>query len=340
MANLNKIKTAVIGASGFTGEKLVELLLKHPRVEISYVSALLEKESSFADIFPRFKGRFELVCKNLDIDEASSKAEVVFLALPHRISLGIAPLLLKKKKIVIDLSADYRLKDTKVYEKFYQVKHTDSANLKKAVYGLPEFFRSKIRKADLIANPGCYPTASILSTAPLLKEQLIKDVIIDAKSGITGAGRKASLQYHFAHLDGNLYTYKPFEHQHLPEINQVLSHIANKKTAVRFTPHVIPAERGILITVYAQLTKALKSQAVTDIYAKYYKKEPFMRFFPKALPQLKDVIETNFCDIGFSLQGKHIVIVGVIDNLIKGASGQAVQNMNIVLGWDERLGLS
>jgi len=314
-------------------------LLCHPQVEVSYLSSMLDKDTAFSTLFPRFKGRLELVCKNLDINEASQKADVIFLALPHRISLDIAPKFLKKKKIVIDLSADYRLKDVSLYEKFYKNKHSDLGNLKKAVYGLPEFYRKSIKKAKLIANPGCYPTASILSTAPLLKEGLIKDIVIDAKSGITGAGRKASLDYHFAHLDGNLFSYKPFGHQHSPEINQVLSDLAKKKIKIRFTPHVIPAERGILITVYAKLNKAVKASTISNIYKKYYKSEKFVRLFNQKLPQLKDVVGTNFCDIGFEIQDKEITIVGAIDNLIKGASGQAVQNMNIIFNWDEGLGL-
>jgi len=334
-----KVKAAVIGASGFTGEKLIELLLGHPGVKISYLSAKLAEAAKISDLFPRFKGRLELACKDLDLEEASSLADVIFLALPHKVSFEIAPYFLKKNKTVIDLSADYRFKDVKIYEQFYKVKHQDTKNLNKAVYGLPEFYRDRIKSAQLIANPGCYPTASILSTAPLLKSGLIKNMIIDAKSGISGAGRHAKLEYHYAHLNGNMFSYKPFSHQHLPEITQILSQIAKKKVTLRFTPHVIPSERGILVTVYADLTKKVSEAKINDIYAQYYQKEPFVRLFKQNLPQLKDVIESNFCDIGFQAQDKKIVIVAAIDNLIKGASGQAVQNMNIILGWDEALGL-
>lgn len=333
------MKVAIIGASGFTGEKLVEILLRHPEVTISYISAKLEEELPFSDLFPRFKNKLDLVCKNLDLEESAKSAEVFFLALPHRASFAVAPFFLKKGKMVIDLSADYRFPDAKIYEKFYKVEHKDRENLKNAVYGLPEFYREKIKKTRLLANPGCYPTVSILSIAPLLKEGLLKDIIIDAKSGITGAGRHALLEYHYAHLNGNLFSYKPFTHQHLPEITQVLSDVSREKIDLRFTPHVIPAERGILATVYANLTKEVSEEQINKIYGKYYGKEPFVRFFKQKLPQLKDVIESNFCDIGVSSQGKNIVIVGVIDNLIKGASGQAVQNMNIMLGWEETLGL-
>lgn len=336
---MSKIKAAVLGASGFTGEKLVEILLRHPQVIISYLSAKLEKQLKISQLFPRFKKRLDLVCKDLDLSEAAAAADVIFLALPHRVSCQIAPFFLKKKKLVIDLSADYRLKSAEVYEQYYKSEHKDKANLKNAVYGLPEFFRNRIKKTRLVANPGCYPTVSTLSIAPLLKEGLIKNIIIDAKSGITGAGRKAALEYHYAHLNGNLFAYKPFGHQHAPEINQVLSEISRKKTEVSFTPHVIPAERGILVTIYAGLAKAVDSVRIKAVYDKYYGKEPFVRFFGNKLPQLKDVVETNFCDIGFETQGKRIVIIAAIDNLIKGASGQAVQNMNIILGFKEDMGL-
>ncbi|MDP2924265.1 MAG: N-acetyl-gamma-glutamyl-phosphate reductase [Candidatus Omnitrophota bacterium] len=332
-------KVAVIGASGFTGEELIGILLSHPKVEITYISAILEKELKISELFPKFKKKIDLLCENLNQDKAAQTADVFFLALPHKVSQTIAPFFLRKKKIVIDLSADYRLKDPKVYEKFYKAKHADLANLAQAIYGLPEFYRDKIKKAKLIANPGCYPTVSILSTAPLLKEGLIENIIIDAKSSITGAGRKPALEYHYAHLNGNLFCYKPFGHQHLPEINQILSEISQKKNEVRFSPHVIPADRGILATIYADLTMDITVEKLGAIYEKYYESEPFVRIFKQDLPKLKDVVGTNFCDIGFQIEGRKIVIVGVIDNLIKGAAGQAVQNMNIMMGWDETLGL-
>lgn len=332
-------KVAVIGVSGFTGEELIELLLSHPKVEITYISAILEKELKISELFPKFKKRLDLLCENLNLEKAGQAADIFFLALPHRVSYTFAPFFLKKKKTVIDLSADYRLKDIKIYEKFYKAKHADVDNLQTAVYGLPEFYRAQIAKAKLIANPGCYPTVSILSIAPLLKEGLIENIIIDAKSSITGAGRKPALEYHFAHLSGNLFSYKPFGHQHLPEINQILSEVSQKKSEVRFTPHVVPTERGILATVYADLTMDINVEKLNLIYEKYYKNEPFVRLFKQSLPQLKDVAGTNFCDIGFQVEDRKITIVGVIDNLIKGAAGQAVQNMNIIMGWEETLGL-
>ena len=336
---MKNVKVAVLGATGFTGEKLIEILLNHPKVKVSYLSAMVEKKARFSSIFPHFKGKMELVCDNLNLKKAA-EADVIFLSLPHRVSYLYAPYFLSKGKVVIDLSADYRLQDTNIYKDYYGEAHKDKKNLKQAVYGLPEFFKAQIKKAKLIANPGCYPTVSILSLAPLLKENIIakEDIIIDAKTGITGAGRKAALDYHYAHLNQNLKAYKVFGHQHLPEINQVLGQISKKKIDLQFSPHLIPMERGILITIYGKLAKKVSAKAIAAIYKKYYKDASFVRIFD-CLPSLKDVVGTNYCDIGFAISDKKIVIVGCIDNLIKGASGQAVQNMNIILGWDEKLGL-
>lgn len=335
------IKAAVIGATGFTGEKLLEILLKHPKVGISYISAKVDKPFKFSNEFGRFKGQLDLICDNLDVKRAA-KADVIFLSLPHRVSFDYAPYFLERKKLVIDLSADYRLKDTNTYKAYYGTAHKDKANLKEAVYGLPEFFKSQIKKTNLIANPGCYPTVSILSLAPLVKEGIIdsNDIIIDAKTGVTGAGRHASLAYHYAHLSQNLKAYKVFGHQHIPEMDQVLGQICGKKISLQFCPHLVPMERGILITVYAKLKKKVSEKKIDSVYKKYYAKAPFVRI-KDDLPQVRDVIETNYCDIGFATAKSKdkIIIVGCIDNLIKGASGQAVQNMNIVLGLNETAGL-
>jgi N-acetyl-gamma-glutamyl-phosphate reductase len=251
----------------------------------------------------------------------------------------VVPYLLKEGKIIIDLSADYRLRDLKVYKDFYQVEHADPKNITKAVYGMPEFFRAKIKKVRFIANPGCYPTVTTLSIAPLAKEGLIKDIVVDAKSGITGAGRKAALEYHFAHLNGNMYAYKVFGHQHIPEIAQTLSDICGNKVDFRFVPHVIPVEVGIMATVHVKLSKKMDKEDLLKIYKKYYGNEPFLRIFTNKLPQLKDVVNTNFCDIGVETDGKYAVIIGVIDNLMKGAASQAIHNMNIICGWEETTGI-
>ena len=333
------MRAAVIGASGFTGEKLIELLLDHPKVDLSYISFGREQTLVYSDLYPRFKKRLDVLCTTLNVEEAAKKADILFLALPHKTSFNIVPYLLKAGKIVIDLSADYRLRDLKVYKDFYQVEHADPANIAKAVYGMPEFFRAKIKKTKFVANPGCYPTVTTLSIAPLAKEGLIKDIVVDAKSGITGAGRKASLDYHFAHLNGNMYAYKVFGHQHVPEIAQTLNDICGKKIDFRFVPHVIPVEVGIMATIHVKLSKKMDKEGLLKVYEKYYGKEPFVRIFKDKLPQLKDVANTNFCDIGVETDGKYAVIIGAIDNLMKGAASQAIHNMNIVCGWEETTGI-
>jgi N-acetyl-gamma-glutamyl-phosphate reductase len=254
-----------------------------------------------------------------------------------------APLFLKAGKKVIDVSADYRLKDLAVYEKFYKVQHKDPVNLKHAVYGLPEVNREKIRKARLIANPGCYPTGSILGLLPGVKNNLfdIDQICVDAKSGVTGAGRKADKALNFSEVNESFKAYKLFEHQHVPEIDQELSKAAKKDVRIVFVPHLLPINRGILSTIYVKLKKKMNTDELIALYQKFYQKEPFVKVYGQGrLPELKHVAYSNFCDIGLRVNEEKslAVIVAVIDNLCKGAAGQAVQNMNIMSGFDERAG--
>ena len=274
------------------------------------------------------------------MDDVISKCDLIFLALPHKVSMQFAPIFLKSGKKVIDLSADYRL-PADIYKKWYGMEHKDKADIKKAVYGLPEANRAHIKKADLIANPGCYPTSVILPGMPLLKEGIVdtKSIIADSKSGVTGAGRKALLSIIFSEVNENLKCYKPNVHQHKPEIDQELSKAAGKDMEIVFTPHLIPMNRGILSTIYFTLKKEMSTKTLLSIYKKFYKNEPFVRILDNALPQIKDVVNTNFCDIGLSVKGKKLIVVSCIDNLLKGAAGQAVQNMNIMCGLDEKKGL-
>jgi len=342
------IRIGIVGATGCAGEELVDILLKHPDARITNLSAEIESSKSIAEIFPRFKNRSELICSRPDIKEITEKCDLVFLALPHTVSMGIAPALLKAGKKVIDLSADYRLEDTKVYEAFYKVKHKDRINLMQAVYGLPEIYRSAIKKADLIANPGCYPTAAILSLAPLAAFDMadFDSIIIDAKSGVTGAGRKVAADFLFSQINEDFKAYKINVHQHMPEINQVLSKLAGKKIKAVFVPHLLPLNRGILETIYLRKKQGppgkkreLKKNILT-VYKNFYKNEPFVRIKEQGVfPRLKDVVGTNFCDIGIQEDGRNIIIVAAIDNLLKGASGQAVQNMNIIYNFPESTGL-
>lgn len=336
-----KIKAAILGATGFTGEKIVQLLLKHPDVEIVYLSSRTSEPVSYSEMFPRFQNKINLKCEPIDAEKASKLADVLFLSLPHTISMQSAPLILKNNKKVIDLSADYRFKDTAVYEKYFKTAHSDKNNLADAVYGLCEINRQQIANAKLIANPGCYPTSILLPVYPLLKEKLITDhIIVDSKSSITGAGRKAIIDYHYSNISNNIWAYKPFIHQHIPEVIAVLQEKTANTVNLHFTPQVIGVEAGIYSTIYLTFNRQVTEEEIKTIYSKYYKNCPFVRF-PKNLPKLKDVVETNFCDIGFALDEtkKFAVIASSIDNLIKGAAGQAVQNMNIMFGLEETKGL-
>jgi len=338
------INVGIMGATGYAGEELIDILLRHPGVRITHLSAKIDKPQAIADIFPRFKGKIDLICKEPNIEEAIAKCDLVFLALPHTVSMEVAPSLLKAGKKVIDLSADYRLKDIKIYEQFYKTKHKDKTHIAQAVYGLPELYRVKIKEARLIANPGCYPTVSILALAPLVALDLVDlgSIIIDAKSGVTGAGRKITEDFLFSEIDEDFKAYKVNIHQHIPEINQELSKLSGKKINVTFVPHLLPLNRGILATIYVKKAQNLKRKAqnLLSLYKKFYKKEPFVRIREEGdFPRLKDVVGTNFCDINIKDGQGNIIIVAAIDNLLKGASAQAVQNMNIMYKFPESTAL-
>ncbi len=341
------INVAIIGATGYTGEVLMELLLNHPQVKITHLYNSGKNSPStqpISEIFPKFKNRLELICKKPDWVEIKKDCDLVFLALPHTISMKFAPKLLGLGKKVIDLSADYRIENSLIYEKFYKVTHQDKPGLKKAIYGLPELNRTKIKTASFIANPGCYPTCAILSLAPLLALNLVdtNSIIIDAKSGVSGAGKKLENEYLFSEVQGDFRAYKVNVHQHAPEINQQLSKISGKKVEVIFVPHLLPIERGILATIYLKkLPHAkLKLKSLVELYKKFYQGEPFIRINPEGVfPRIKDVVKTNFCDIGIKDFGRSIIVIGVIDNLLKGACAQAVQNMNVMYKLPEAAGL-
>ncbi|MDD5120795.1 MAG: N-acetyl-gamma-glutamyl-phosphate reductase [Candidatus Omnitrophica bacterium] len=341
------INIGVIGATGQTGEVLVELLLGHPNVKIAhlYNSGTGPKSTQvISDIFPKFKKRLELPCKKPDFLEIKKDCDLVFLALPHTVSMNYMPKLLSLGKKVIDLSADYRLKNPVIFEKFYKVSHKDKENLKEAVYGLPELNRAKIKTAKLVANPGCYPTCAILGLSPLVALGLADpdSIIIDAKSGVSGAGKKLEKEYLFSEIQSDFRAYKVNLHQHAPEINQVLSKVSAKKINVIFVPHLLPIERGILCTIYVKKAgnAKLKAKNLVELYKKFYKNEPFVRVKPFGVfPRIKDVAKTNFCDIGVKDFGSSIIVISVIDNLLKGASSQAVQNMNIMYNLPETTGL-
>jgi len=333
------IQVAIIGASGYTGAESIQILLQHNEAELTYLTALPEECGAVEDVFPQFKGRCALQIEPLDIDKLSDLADVALCCLPHKVSMGFVPKLLDAGLKVIDFSADYRIKDVAVYEKYY-VKHTDTENLKHAAFGLPELFREQIKGAKLVANPGCYPTGASLAIAPLLKENLIEteSVIVNAVTGTSGAGMKPSSKFHFPNMNENLFAYGIGNHRHMPEIEQIASDVAGKKVTVLFQPHVGPFDRGILSTVYCQPKKNLSNEQLLQLYNDFYEAEPFVQV-RKDAPAVKDVAGTNYCHIFVTCVKGKIVCFSAIDNLVKGASGQAIQNMNIVFGLEETLGL-
>jgi len=334
------IRVAIIGASGYTGAESIEIILRHNEAELVYLSALPEECGAVGEVFPQFAGRCSLQIEPLDFNKLSGLAEAALCCLPHKVSMGFVPKLLDAGLKVIDFSADYRLKDVSVYEKFYKVKHTDTANLETAVYGLPELFRKQIKGAGLIANPGCYPTGALLALAPLLKEGLIEtDSIIDnAVTGASGAGRNPTSKFHFPNMNENLFAYGIGTHRHMPEMEQIASEIAGKDVKILFQPHAGPFDRGILSTVYCQPKEKVTGERLKKLFEDFYGGEPFVQIRADS-PAVKDVAGTNHCHIFPTRAKGKIIIFSAIDNLVKGASGQAVQNMNIVFGLEESLGL-
>ncbi|MCP4650915.1 MAG: N-acetyl-gamma-glutamyl-phosphate reductase [PVC group bacterium] len=336
------LKVAIIGATGYAGEELIRILLRHPDAEIVHLVAKIEQSCPINDIFPWLKGLLDVECKNeINEEEIAKNSDIIFLALPHRVSMQIAPDFLKLGKRVIDFSADYRLKDVTEYEKWYEVSHNSQEFVKESVYGLCELHRKDIQKARLIANPGCFPTGAILATAPFLKEQLVEpDIILDAKTGVSGAGRKPSTALLFSEVNENFKAYKVCDHQHSPEILQELQAFSKDKLSLIFVPHLVPMNRGILSTLYMKLKKNISVFEAVDVVKKFYQDEPFVRVRPAdVFPEIKDVVHSNFCDIGIKIVDKQLIVIAAIDNLVKGAAGQAVQNFNIMFGLDETLGI-
>jgi len=332
------LTVAIIGASGYTGAEAIEIFLHHSQAKLTYLTALPDECGNVADVFPRFKGRCSLDIEPLDMNKLTSSAKVVLCCLPHKVSMGFVPKLLAAGLKVIDFSADYRIKNVDVYEKYYQP-HTDKENLKQAVYGLCELNRDKIKNAKLIANPGCFPTSFILGTAPLFKKKLIENsVIVNSVTGTSGAGKNPSKNFHFPNMNENFFAYGIGKHRHQPEMEQIAGEIAGKDVEVLFQPHVAPFDFGIMSTIYCQPKEKIAADKLVELYKDFYKGEHFVQVL-NAAPMLKDVAGSNYCHIYPTVCKDKIVIFSAIDNVIKGASGQAVQNMNIMFGIDETLGL-
>jgi len=334
------VKVAIIGASGYTGAEAMEIILRHSRAQLTYLTALPEECGHVAQVFGQFKGRLDMHIEPLDIDKLSSLADVVLCCLPHKVSMGFVPKLLKAGLKVIDFSADYRIKNVEIYEKFYDVKHTDTANLAKAAFGLPELFRDEIKGVDLVANPGCFPTGALLAIAPLLKEGLIEtdSIIVNSVTGSSGAGKNPTIAFHFPNMNENIFAYGIGSHRHMPEMEQIASEIAGTDVNLLFQPHVGPFDRGIISTVYSKPKGNVSSESLLKLYNDFYSQEHFVQVCNSA-PKVKDVTGTNYCHVFPAVAKGRIISFSAIDNLIKGASGQAIQNMNIIFGMDETLGL-
>lgn len=338
------ITVAIVGASGYTGLELIRLLARHPKVAITCVTSEQSAGKPVSDLFPALRERCDLVLEPLDPALVAAKSELIFTALPHQAAMSVVPAFLAADRKVIDLSADYRLHDPAVYGAWYEP-HKNPELLQAAVYGLPELRRDAIRSACLVANPGCYPTSIILGLKPLLDAGLIDPttIIADSGSGVSGAGRSAKVDSLYCEVNEGFRAYGVGgTHRHTPEIEQELSELAGQAVTITFTPHLVPMDRGILSTIYATPTRAVSTDELVALYAEAYQNEPFVRPLAKGqLPSTAFVRGSNFCDIGVTVDSRtnRVIVVSAIDNLVKGASGQAIQNMNLLCGFPETQGL-
>jgi len=337
------VRAAIVGASGYTGAELTRILSRHPEVELVAVTSRQYAGKKLSRVFPHLKDVADIVCEDVSPQDLAKKADCVFTAVPHQTAMSLVPVLLEGGCRVVDLSADFRIHDEAVYQHWYQP-HTAAGYLSEAVYGLPELHREEIAGCRLVANPGCYPTSAILGLAPLLKNRLIDPttLVIDSKSGTSGAGRGAQVGSLFCEVTDGFRAYKVGEHRHTPEIEQELSELYGESIVVSFTPHLLPMSRGILSTIYARCVKKPNQDELQDLYATFYSSEYFVRVLDKGVvPATQYVRASNFCDIGlkYDPRTERIVVLSAIDNLVKGAAGQAVQNMNIMFGLDERAAL-
>ena len=336
------VRVGIVGPTGYAGLDLIKILLGHPEADIVYLGARREERPPITQIWPSLRHRIDMPCALLGSDPVP-EMDVVFLALPHTVAMKHTSAFLDRGVRVIDISADHRLKDPAVYKKWYGKEHAEPRNLSRAVYGLCEFHREEIAGADLVANPGCYPTGAQIAVAPLLKNGLLRPegrLIIDAKSGLSGAGRTPTPALHFPEANESVTAYRVCTHQHTGEMLQALAEMAAAPVNLIFVPHLVPLDRGILVTAYVPLTAAADTAALERLYGDLYRNEPFVRVCEDdAIPNTKHVMGTNFADVAVRAAGDVAVAIAVIDNLVKGAAGQAVQNMNIMFGLDETLGL-
>jgi N-acetyl-gamma-glutamyl-phosphate reductase len=341
MTDSKKIRVAIIGATAYTSRETIRWLLRHPRVQIAALCSRRDPQPRIDEIFPDLAGLCSTHCEPIDPAALKGRADLALLCMPNGLAMGLVPRLLAAGLRVVDFSADYRLKEPADYEQWYDKKHTDLENLQHAVYGIPELSREKIRTAAVVANPGCYPTSAALGIVPLLKAGLIdpQDVIVDAASGVSGAGREPKPEHHFPERNENFEAYKVGEHRHMVEIERVLdAYVRTRKSSVIFTPHLVPMERGILSTIYLKPVQPVSVEHVAEVFAIAYGRERFIRL-RHAPPRTADVARTNYCDITARVVKGRIIVLSAIDNMVKGAAGQAIQNMNVMFGIEETAGL-
>lgn len=346
MGDMDRVPVGIIGASGYGGVQLVRLLMDHPRLQLAYLGGESSAGQSFADLYPHLSHRVQQTIEPIDLDKIAARCQVVFLSLPNGLACKMAPTLLEKGCKVLDLSADYRFSDLSTYTTWYGGERQDRAIAETAVYGLPELYRDRIAHAQLVGCPGCYPTASLLALSPLLKQGLIvpETAIIDAKSGTSGGGRQAKTNLLLAEADSSLAAYNVGgRHRHTPEIEQVCSDLAGHEVLIQFTPHLIPMVRGILATVYATLRDpGLVREDLLTIYSAFYRNSPWVKVLPSGVfPQTKWACGTNLCYLGLEVDPRtdRVIVISAIDNLMKGQAGQAIQCLNLMMGWEETLGL-
>ncbi len=334
-------RIAILGATGYTAAELVKILLRHDEAEIVALTSRQEGSPPIASIHPSLHGRLDLSLENLGPTEVAGRAECVFSCLPHGVAASLVPHFLEAGCRVVDFSADYRLDDAQVFAQWYDQKHADPDRLGKVVYGLPELFREKIVDAPLVANPGCYPTSAILPLAPLLRAGLIEptDLIIDSKSGVSGAGRTPKLTTMYTECNESISAYNVGRHRHTPEIEQILGTAAGRKVEVVFAPHLTPMDRGILTTTYSRPVGNVSEEQLLDLLREAYADEPFVRVVDH-LPATKDSVDTNYCDLTARIVRGRVLTISALDNLVKGASGAAVQNFNLMFGYPETMALS
>ncbi|QHE52377.1 N-acetyl-gamma-glutamyl-phosphate reductase [Pontibacillus sp. HMF3514] len=339
------MKVGIIGANGYGGVELIRLLQNHPFAEIELLVSHSTSGTNIKELYPHLLSILEMDLAQVNVGQIAESVDVVFFSTPPGVSLDLLPQLSEKGVLCIDLSGDHRLIDSEVYSQWYQKEPASANILNQTVYGLSELNKEKIKGSNLIANPGCYPTATLLGILPVIKEDWVtsNSIIIDGKTGVSGAGRKNSLATHFSEVNENVKAYKLGTHQHIPEIEQLIESFSGNTENITFSAHLVPMTRGIMCTIYADLKEPVTSETVTALYQSFYENHPFVRVRETGdLPKTKEVYGSNYCDIGIHSDERtnRLTIVSVIDNLVKGAAGQAVQNMNLLFGWDETTGLT